>query len=101
MKINTKTVHKVEYNEFDKALSEFLKSKEAKDSDFEVVCHHELSNDSSQKFSVAQYDWQKLEDSDKEEILGGKLDFRGQDILNWMHEEGLVPAGEYIVDICW
>lgn len=101
MKINTKTVHKVDYNEFDRALSEFLKSKGAKSSDFEVVAHHELSNDSSQKFSVGQYEWQKLEDSDKEEILGGKLDFRGQDILNWMHEEGLVPAGEYIVDICW
>jgi hypothetical protein len=101
MKFTTKVIHKVNYNDFDKAINEFLEQKGGKPYEFEIVAHHKLGNDMSKTFSVGLYDQTKIDDYDKAEILKGDLDYRGDDILEWMHEEGLIPAGEYLVKISW
>ena len=101
MEYTTTTIHKVNYNNFDKAICEFLKQKGAKDCEFEIVAHHELGNDTDKAFLVGKYDWHKLVESDKEDILNGELHWKGETILNWMYEDGLIPAGEYLVEISW
>lgn len=101
MKIETKTTHNVNHNNFDRAVQEFLKSKGAKRTDFEIASDHEMGNDTCASFTVGEHDWSKIDEEQKQEILNGKLYYCGGDILQWMHEEGLVPAGEYIVKISW
>ncbi len=101
MNIITKTIHEVGFCELDKSISAFLKSKEAKDCEFELVDRHELMNGIAKDFSVGQYAWSKVTQSEKQSILDGNLDYQAGTILNWMHEEGLIPAGEYFVDVSW
>jgi len=101
MKFTTKVIHEVNYNDFDNAINEFLEQKGGKPYEFEIVAHHELGNDMSKTFSAGQYDWCKPDDYDKAEILDGELHHRGGDILEWMHEDGLIPSGEYLVKISW
>jgi len=99
MIFNTKTVHEVDYNDLDEAINLFLKSKGAKKCDFEIVAHHELSNDVFKTFSVGQDDI--LKETTKQDILEGRLHWRAGKILNWMFEDGLIPEGEYLVKISW
>lgn len=101
MKFKTKVIHEVNYNDFDAAINEFLEQKGGEPYEFEIVAHHELGNDMSKTFSAGLYDWSKPSNDDKQEILNGDLNYRGGDILEWMHEDGLIPAGEYLVKISW
>ena len=101
MKLTTKVIHEVNYSDFDAAINSFLEQKGGKPFEFEIVAHHELSNDTCKTFSAGLYDWSKLDDDDKQAILNGDLYQRGGDILEWMHEEKLIPAGEYLVKISW
>jgi len=101
MKFTTKVIHEVNYNDFDAAINEFLKQKGGKPYEFEIVAHHVLGNDTCKTFSAGLYDWSKPSYDDKQEILDGNLAYRGGDILEWMHEDGLIPSGEYLVKIYW
>lgn len=100
MKITTKTIHSVNYNDFDEAINEFLREKGVK-RNFEIVDHHELMNDVSVSFDVGKYDWAVPTEKEKQEILNGKLGWRAGKILEWMHAEGKIPSGEYLVKISW
>lgn len=42
MKFSTTTIHKVDYNDFDNAINEFLKEKGANKIDYEIVADEEL-----------------------------------------------------------
>lgn len=101
MKITTKTIHSVNYNDFDEAISEFLKEKGATETSFEIVAYEELGNDSAQTFDIGKYDWAVPNEEDKAEILNGTLHYRTGDILEWMCAEGKIPAGDYVVEISW
>lgn len=101
MKIETKTTHYVNYRDFDDAINSFLKSKGEMRCDFEIVAHHELGNDSCVNFTIGKYDWSKISEEKKQEILNGNLRYKGGKILEWMLEEKLIPAGEYIVTVSW
>jgi hypothetical protein len=101
MKIDTRISHHVDYNDFDDAINEFLEKKGGKPYEFEIVAHHDLMNNMSKTFSVGLYDQTKLDDYDKAEILKGDLDYSGDDILEWMHEEGEIPFGNYVVKVSW
>lgn len=101
MNVTKKVIFEVDYNDFDKAINDFLKSKGVKKCDFEIVAHHELCNDVSKSFNVGKYDWAKLDEDRKQEILDGDLSHVAGDVLEWMHEDGLIEAGEYLVNISW
>lgn len=101
MKYQTRTTNFVNYNDLDRAISEFLKEKGAKNTEFEVVAYEELGNDSDKAFNIGKYDWAVPDEKDKQEILRGNLYFRTGPILEWMCAEGKIPAGDYVVEISW
>lgn len=101
MKYQTRTTNFVNYNDLDRAISEFLKEKGAKNTEFEIVAYEELGNDSDKAFNIGKYDWAVLDEKDKQEILRGNLYFRTGVILEWMCAEGKIPAGDYVVEISW
>lgn len=95
MKIETKTTHHVNYNDLDDAINEFLKKKGCSKT-FEFVDHEEMMNDSSKEFNIGSYDWAVPDEEKKKEIIGGKLSWRTNWILEWMHEEDEIPSGNYV-----
>jgi len=100
MKIETKPTHHINSNDLDKAINEFLKKKGCLKT-FEFVADHEMRNDSSQVFDIGEYDWAIPDDDEKAEILSGDFHYRGDDILEWMHHEGEIPLGNYVVEVSW
>ena len=100
MKIETKITHHVNYNDLDRAINEFLKKKGCVKK-FEFVAHEEMSNDSSKEFNIGHYDWAVPDEKKKKEIIDGKLSWRTSCILEWMHEEGEIPFGNYVVKVSW
>lgn len=101
MKFSTTTIHKVNYDDFDKAINEFLKEKGAEKRDYEIVADEEFGNDCEKAFDVGKYDWAIPTDEEKESILSGKLAWSTGKILEWMCQEGKIPSGEYLVEISW
>ena len=100
MKIETKMTHHVDYHDLDKAINEFLKKKGCKET-FEFVEAHEMSNDTSKSFAIGLYKRIKINSYDKQNILNGDLRYSGFDILEWMYEEGVIPRGDYVVNVSW
>lgn len=94
---STKTVHEIGY----KKLDDFIKSVTGQE--YECVCAEEWSNDSEHHFVVTG----KLDNYDREEwnqfrALGGKdSSFILGAILNGLCEEGHLPAGDYLISVCW
>jgi hypothetical protein len=99
MKITTKTIHSVNYNDFDEAINDFLEEKGGKPYEYEVCVQHESGSGDNLIFEVGLYDWAKISEEDKQYILSGELDT--DQILEWMHAEGKIPSGEYLVEISW
>jgi hypothetical protein len=99
MKFTTKTIHFVNYNDFDEAINDFLEEKGVKPYEYEVCVQHEVGDGDNLTFEVGLHDWAKISEDDKQCILDGELNTN--EILEWMHEEGKIPAGEYLVEIFW
>lgn len=100
MKIETKIIHHVDYNDLDEAINEFLKEKGCK-CDFEFVDAQEFSNNSSYEISVGNKWDTFLTKGKQDEILEGNFSWATRRILQWMHEEGKIPAGDYIIKVSW
>lgn len=100
MKTIKKTIFEVDYNEFDRAATEFLKSKGV-DVESDVVCDNEWSNDSQHSCTVKNTSDDFFEKYAKPSLLKGELSSEWQSILQWMCIDGLIEPGEYIIDICW
>ena len=98
MDVTKKVVFEVDYNDLDKAITEFLRSKGVQ-KEFEIVAYEELHNDMSKTYNIGKYDWSVLREGDKEEILHGDLHYQTNTILDWMFQDGLIEAGEYLVKI--
>ena len=99
MKTASKTIHSVDYLDFNEAINAFLQEKGGKPYEYEVCAQHEVSNGDNLTFEVGLYDWAKVTEEGKQYILDGNLDTDG--ILEWMCEEGKITAGEYLVEIYW
>ena len=103
MKVIEKTIFEVDYNDLDKAINKFLKSKGV-NIQYEYIATEELGNYASCFF--------KLFDSYYDELRYGREyiltavsshDLRGTtySILLWMCEEGVIEQGEYFVKVDW
>ncbi len=101
MKYSTTTIHKVNYNDFDAAINDFLKEKGAAKEDYEIVADEQLGNDCEKAFDIGKYDWAVPTERDKQEMLKGDLYYNTSKILEWMCQEGKIEAGEYLVEISW
>ena len=109
MKVIERSTYVVEYDELDRAVTEFLKSKGPSDKSpdafdylrgmgtYSCVECEEWGNDSYHDFTV------EAKDAHKE--LEGRhvslLKYRLYVILNWMCAEGEIKPGEYSVNVCW
>ena len=100
LKMKTKTYYEVDYND----LEEFIRT--VTGHDYEIVCNEESSNDSSKTYSVTGF----KSDYEKQYKLPNWVEFKNTGrnkifmlgtILNGLAEDGHIPMGEYIVDICW
>jgi len=99
MNFTTKTINKLDYNDLDKEITAFLKSKNYSEKnfdkyDYECVAENEWGNYQSHSFDV------EPEDPDQDE----KQDIKGLgtgEILNWMCFDKIIPPGEYLVDVFW
>lgn len=95
MKINTTTVHKVDYYNFEKFVEETYGRNP------EVIASLECSNDSSHEFLVAGevYSWQQ-EYFDKW-LSGDRFTINPGVLLNYMARSELIPMGHYILWVSW
>ena len=100
MKTTSVTVLKVNYNELERCINEFLKSKDYKGEEFEFVSDHECGNDSDHEFKVepiSDLDLKSLTAS----IKKGKLTWATHRILDYMCKEKVIEPGTYLVQVCW
>lgn len=97
LKTTTKTVHYVDYNDFDN------KVKEIYGHDFEIIADAECSNDSNLssgrmvKRELDEYEAGRL----AKFILTGKEGWIWQAILQDMVNSNHAPEGEYIINVSW
>lgn len=97
MKITTKTIHSVDYNEVDRAINDFLRSKGLKPT-FEMVADEELMNNISKTYNIEK---EQPSEYDMGQIQIGRYGFQTRVLLNWMAFEEVIPEGEYVVEIFW
>lgn len=98
LKFKEEKIFRVEYNELDRFIQEAYGNKE-----FSVVSDQEGRNDSSLSFGdisdreLDEYDLEVLDSFKK----GKNPGFCTHVILNDLCVRGLIPPGDYIVDVCW
>jgi hypothetical protein len=96
--MKTKTVTEIEYHELEDLVKEKLGYK-----NYSFVAVEECGNDSSHEFTVekgfedSEYDKEQIEKWEKGEFV----QFSNHVILNKLCMEGHIPAGNYIVQVCW
>ncbi len=93
----TKIVHQIDYFDFD----EFIK-KHYQKSDFEFCADQESRNDSSHSFSVSKhpmsdYELKRLNKFKSDQ----RVDFISSTLLNDLCNKGIIPEGQYIVNVSW
>jgi len=99
LKINTKTVNEVDYNDVDQAITEFLKSKGFDPGrQYDCVCEEEWQNDMKKEWKIEP---RLPETYDLKRYAECKFSYRTRSILDWMCADGLIPAGNYLIDVSW
>ena len=97
--INTKTVNEVDYDDVDQAIAEFLKSKGFDlGRRYECVCEEEWQNDMKKEWQIEP---NLPKDYDLKRFAENNFGFRTRTILDWMCADGLIPAGNYLIDVSW
>jgi hypothetical protein len=94
-KYTTETVIRCDYKEIERIVQKHYKVK-----NWSIVADQECNNDSSLSFSVRC----KLDKYDKERVKDFKKDddtFMSNALLDNLCFLGLIPEGEYIVDVMW
>ena len=96
MKLTTKTVHKVDYHDFDKMVQQTYNRP-----DYECVAWEEWSNNESHEIPVdgyvAEYDRGELE-----EFKNGTGNYvSAYSLLDDMASQGLIPTGDYLIEVYW
>lgn len=101
-----KTVIEINYNDLDKAITEFLKSKGYSRKNFdkygyECVAENEWGNYQAHTFTIGKYDWAIPDEDDRNNMLKGEHVLSTDEILEWMCAEKLIEPGEYLVEVFW
>lgn len=94
-----KTFNCMGYNELDKLINDtFFEGKNK----YEFVCDEELMNDVIKSYDgidgVFHYKWDKEE---TDEFLTGKTSCRARLALNELCRRGIIPAGNYLINVSW
>ncbi len=102
MNITKKSVNEINYNDLDKEITAFLKSKGCTEKNFvkygyELVAMEEWGNYESHSFNVRL----ELPDEDDQKEILNYAEFKTAKILNWMCFDKLIESGEYLVKIYW
>lgn len=66
--------------------------------EYEVIANEEFKNDSVQRYRVEAFkssDWEEFKSTGEQKL------FRLRDILNGLCAEDKIPAGKYLVSVCW
>lgn len=97
MKIRTSATHYVNYSDAEQAIKEHFGKT------FEIVAMEEMGNNSSLTFSV---DGEISPDAQKafNAWLYGDNDalmFQTSVLFNYMVSFGVIPKGDYVIEICW
>ncbi|MFW9871576.1 MAG: hypothetical protein ACFFG0_00575 [Candidatus Thorarchaeota archaeon] len=98
LKIETKTVHIVEYHEWDN----FIKKNFPKCKYEGITCEEEMSNDSTYSHKTTEISLEKKEEARK--FLNGSKDsdfISTAEILNYLSTDNFIPKGVYNINICW
>lgn len=99
MKIETKTFHVVQYNEFERAVKDHFGV-----SDYSFVANEELSNDVSKTYTASMDEsLDEYEVGQHKEWLSGESVYALYPgaLLSMMAQAGKIPAGEYLIEVCW
>ena len=99
MNITTKIINEVDYNEVGDEIQKFLTSKGLAGNLYESVpCEQELGNDTTYNVKVTP---ETPVNYDMDQLKKGKFTYRTRVILDWMCFDGIIPAGEYNINISW
>ena len=99
LKYTTETVHVVRDNDFDRFIHKVYGTNRRH---YSIISDQELSNDSTWKTSVEkkeldEYDQQKLKEFQQGKYVGFITNVLLTDCCN----QGLIPEGNYVVEVCW
>ena len=85
---------KLKYTDFDKLVNQHIDGID----NYEVVAYEELNNDSSNKFSGTGI----FVEYEEEELLDiSKRHFKANIYLNQLVRLGVLPAGDYLIEVNW
>lgn len=93
--MRTKTIHTVQDSDLDRFISQVYGV------EFNFVADNEVGNDSSVSFAVDGV----LDDYERDEVAkfarGEVVSYISRTLLNDACARGLIPAGDYLVSVCW
>lgn len=100
MKLKTNIKQYIEVNYGD--LDEFLTKRFSFDPKYEFVAAEEMGND-SEKSIIVEAELDKWDKKHIEEILKTKKweHYETGTLLCYLCEQGEIPAGNYLISICW
>jgi len=97
-KLVSKPVYTCDYKKFEKFVESVFGLE-----DYSLVASEELSNDMVFHFEINDYD--KFDSDDEEtftdEVLQGEYMYNTPVITGKLHQIGLLPVGQYYVNISW
>ncbi len=95
LKYKKETVYQVDYDDFDKFVNEGYKPIRP----YQLVAWEEVGNDSSHQYSI---DGKFVDEDEEKEIKSGKISkYCAGRILELACKDGLIPAGNYSINVCW
>jgi len=93
----TKTVHTIEYHEFDKLVKEHLGI------DYEIVADEELRNDMTHNLGLvpSKY-WSEYDERELAKVLAGERKmYTSHFMAHELVKRGILPPGNWQVTVCW
>jgi len=93
----TKTVHTIEYSEFDKLV------KDTFGIDYEIIASEELHNNMTLSIGLvpSKY-WSEYDEKELAEVLAGERKMYSSRLLAYeLVRQGIIPPGNWQVTVCW
>lgn len=96
LNIVTKTVHAIDYQEFDRFVEEVYGQP------FSFPADMESRNDTSHTMLADREGVPEYERADLDRFIAtGEGQFLADTLLQDMCHRGLIPEGEYLINVCW
>lgn len=98
MKYTTETLHCVGYRDLELAISEFYGLP------YSVICALEASNDTEHRVRVSGGDLGTWDEDDLKKWQESEAEGDSPHpatVMKGMVNAGLIPAGTYLIDVCW